>query len=283
MPTPRKNESEDDFIGRCIPFVINDGTAKDEKQAYAYCKSLWDTEKKDRFILELEHDFLLPIRRQNEPIWYWDELAKRYRNKGTFLSRADALELALESILQSQNSIATIANLWSGGIIDSTVWNLSFKQVIKDEYIRQYLAGIGGRGRMTQADWGRIGNMLKNQYGFVDNFTDQLATMSDAQIEFRMRLYINSAHQANERAHAILARQWGADMVDWEKDPAAENCDTCTRRDAEPPQSIGEKGGYYDTVLGIETFPGAGDSECLVSCRCHLKFINSITGESYEG
>lgn len=41
MPTPNKNETQKDFINRCIPYVLKDGTAKDEKQAAAICHSLW--------------------------------------------------------------------------------------------------------------------------------------------------------------------------------------------------------------------------------------------------
>ena len=41
MPTPKAGESKDDFIKRCIPIVIDDGTAKDGKQAYAICASMF--------------------------------------------------------------------------------------------------------------------------------------------------------------------------------------------------------------------------------------------------
>lgn len=45
MPTPTTGESHDDFISRCIPIVIDDGTASDEEQAVAVCESLWDQEQ----------------------------------------------------------------------------------------------------------------------------------------------------------------------------------------------------------------------------------------------
>ena len=45
MPTPRKGEKKPAFISRCIPIVINDGTAKDQKQAAAICYSLWAKSK----------------------------------------------------------------------------------------------------------------------------------------------------------------------------------------------------------------------------------------------
>ena len=37
MPKPGKNESQKDFVNRCIPIVMDEGTAKDNKQATAIC------------------------------------------------------------------------------------------------------------------------------------------------------------------------------------------------------------------------------------------------------
>lgn len=45
MPTPREDEPKDDFIDRCIPIVIEEGTAEDGAQARAVCESYWDEEQ----------------------------------------------------------------------------------------------------------------------------------------------------------------------------------------------------------------------------------------------
>lgn len=45
MPTPRTDESRDDFVGRCIPIVLDDGTADDQDQAVAICNSMWEEEQ----------------------------------------------------------------------------------------------------------------------------------------------------------------------------------------------------------------------------------------------
>lgn len=42
MPTPREDESKDKFIERCIPIVLEDGTAEDNDQAFAVCQSMWE-------------------------------------------------------------------------------------------------------------------------------------------------------------------------------------------------------------------------------------------------
>lgn len=47
MPTPRTGETQGDFVTRCIPVVLDDGTAKDAKQATAICFSMWEQAKKE--------------------------------------------------------------------------------------------------------------------------------------------------------------------------------------------------------------------------------------------
>lgn len=44
MPTPTSNETHDEFIERCIPIVIDEGTAEDNEQAIAVCESIWEEE-----------------------------------------------------------------------------------------------------------------------------------------------------------------------------------------------------------------------------------------------
>jgi HK97 family phage prohead protease len=44
MPKPKPNETKDEFIKRCIPYIIKEGTEPD--QASAICYSLWDKHNK---------------------------------------------------------------------------------------------------------------------------------------------------------------------------------------------------------------------------------------------
>lgn len=46
MPKPRANETEQEFVSRCIPIVLDDGTAQDNEQAAAVCYSMWETGRK---------------------------------------------------------------------------------------------------------------------------------------------------------------------------------------------------------------------------------------------
>ena len=46
MPQPREGEPFEKFIAKCVPIVIQEGTAKNEKQAYAICQSMFERWKK---------------------------------------------------------------------------------------------------------------------------------------------------------------------------------------------------------------------------------------------
>ena len=46
MPTPNKNETQKEFVSRCIPYVMKEDTSRDSKQAAAICYSIWRESKK---------------------------------------------------------------------------------------------------------------------------------------------------------------------------------------------------------------------------------------------
>ena len=48
MPTPREGEEQKDFVSRCIPIVLKEGTAKDRSQAAAICFSMWREHAKEK-------------------------------------------------------------------------------------------------------------------------------------------------------------------------------------------------------------------------------------------
>lgn len=45
MPVPTNNETEEQFIERCIPVVIGDGSARNTAQAYAMCVYIYQNKQ----------------------------------------------------------------------------------------------------------------------------------------------------------------------------------------------------------------------------------------------
>ncbi len=139
--------------------------------------------------------------------WYWNEASNRYHHRnGTeyFMSRQQVLDYVNQSISAAGNVTDQLASLVANGQLAPTDWNDLMRQEIKDEYIRQYLLGRGGREQMTAQDWGSIGGMIGDQYRFLDGFFANVATgeLTEAQIAARARMYINSAREGFERGQA---------------------------------------------------------------------------------
>lgn len=171
--------------------------------------------------------------------WYWNPAAQRYQDAATgrFLAGDKVLEWTRESISASQAASDKLAELVAERALSPDAWELLMREELKREYIRQYLAGIGGQAQMTQADWGSIGGMLKEQYiGHLDIFADEIAAgkLSEAQIRSRARMYFESAKEAYERANA-RARSGGE--------------------------------------LVLPAYPGDGQTVCLTNCHCTWEIV----------
>lgn len=213
--------------------------------------------------------------------WTFNPRSARYHDdRGRFLSVDRALGFVQQALDASGARSATLAQLYGGGMLRGSDWRNAMRQEIKTSYIQQYLAGIGGRDQMTQAHWGRIGGLLKHQYGFLEGFTGELGEMSEAQIRARAQIYVDGARQAYERATGQRMLKAGFDAsVDWILGPVrTEHCESCLTWSEMGAQTPGPNGGF-PTIDG-ETFPGDGTSECLGNCKCHLEHEN-VDGELF--
>jgi hypothetical protein len=165
-------------------------------------------------------------------MWKWNSEARRYYNDdtGLFMAKDTVLGFVHDSFEGTGLVTDTLANLLGENRLAPADWRFLMREEIKREYIRQYLLGIGGREQMTQADWGRIGGMLTDQYRYLDDFYKENAAgaLSEAQVAARSRMYIRSAREAYERANA---QAWGG-----------------------PP---------------LPAYPGDGSTVCLTNCACH--------------
>lgn len=116
------------------------------------------------------------------------------------------------------------------GDINVQQWVLEMRQQVKDTFINEYMLGRGGRNNMTQADWGRVGRMLRDQYQYAEGFARDIdaGKVSAGQIRTRARMYVDSGTQAFERAKA---------------------------------ESQG--------IPPLPAYPGDGQTICRANCQCH--------------
>jgi len=210
--------------------------------------------------------------------WRWDEAAARYRDQvtGRFLSRNAVEGYVLDSLAAASKYSEGLASVLGDTKIMAGGWYSAMRQEIKEEYIRQYLVGIGGREQMTQADWGSIGGMLTEQYKYFEGFYNEViqGNLSPEQIAARSNMYLNSAREAFERAQAKLSKSKGFDEERWLIDTGAENCEDCLAFAGLGWQSI------VDDPYG-GAIPGSGDTKCLTACKCTIEYRKSDTDEVF--
>jgi len=198
------------------------------------------------------------------PDWRWDPGAGRYRDaRGRFFSRAAALADVDQSIQLSSNVVRDLAGMVANGKISSTDWLDLMRNEVKDEFIRQYLDGVGGRAMMTPQNWGDLGYQIGRQYNYLNRFANDLEGLSEAQIQARAQLYSNASRQAYWKAKERVAQRIGVTYERWVLG-IAEHCDDCIARDAR---------GWVP--FGTWGQPGDGTTQCLTNCKCHKEFMNA--------
>ncbi len=165
--------------------------------------------------------------------WIWDDIKKFFIDAAGVIAEKLGFGVLVDLRDQfSENAMTEsdklISSLMEDGNIGLQTWNLQMRELIKNTYRAQYELAIGGRENMTQADYGRLGGILQEQYRYLQGFTDDLAAgkLSPGQAMYRARMYIDSSTQAFERARAA---GFGLDL----------------------PQ-----------------YPGDGGTQCLTNCKC---------------
>ena len=200
----------------------------------------------------------------------WDTAAARYRDNrtGRFVAEQTIKNTFIELgegtnsfAGYSQRNMTNITQRYLDGRIDLRGWQKAMRNEIKDSHIVSATAGRGGRNAMTQADWGRTGARLRQQYGYLDNLAWERynGTVSDAQMMNRAKMYAGNNRTAyfDGKTAAMKA----SEMTEERRvlNPA-EHCADCIAY-----------AGLGWQPIGTLPEPGQG-SACLSNCKCNKEF-----------
>ena len=202
------------------------------------------------------------------PTYYWDPSVARFRDETGLFVANEVVRGYVDASLRATGSVVEpLIELTLSGTLTPDELEDRIREELKREYLRNYYLGIGGRAQMTQADYGSIGGDLAYQYRKLSGFIDEIASgeLSESQIRSRMRMYVNSARQAFEKAKRKSKIVAGYTEVRWVVNPAVENCEDCLAFEALGWQSIDSD--PFDGCV-----PGSGCSVCLTNCACWLEY-----------
>ena len=172
--------------------------------------------------------------------WEFNDVSKIYRN----ILSEQLLNATRQVRLREQLTQKQIANVrrlsveLRDGKITVQQFRRTMQRRIKRLYTQQWALAKGGMNALTAADLVNIQNQVGVQYGFLDNFTEQIrgGELSFRQIRNRSEMYMHSGTQAYERGRASSYR------------------------------------------LDLPAYPADGSQICLSRCKCHWEFDKDANG-----
>jgi hypothetical protein len=202
----------------------------------------------------------------------WNETAGRYVSLATgrfvpFADVRDALEAVIDASGQRMNGIT---QQLVDGSLSLSDWQLAMMEQIKIEHTAAAAAARGGWAQMSQSDWGAVGRMIRDQYGFLQGFADQVASGQQAlngTALVRADLYGDAARGTFEEIRRRYERLMNGMEEEARVLGEADHCTGCLDQAALGWQPIG-------------TLDQIGEEECIT--RCHCKFVYRKMGPGGE-
>ena len=193
----------------------------------------------------------------------WDPVIARFRDAdtGRYISR-DAVRQAVDLlILKAQDRIRIASNELRSGNISIGEWQSIMRDQIKNTHLATEALLRGGWAQMTQADFGRVGQRVREQYDYLANFTQELLdgiVVTDGRFMSRAGMYPASARTGYHEEETLQLQQLGYTEERNVLRPA-EHCDVCVEQTALDWVPIG-------SLIPI------GDRTCLSNDKCFKQY-----------
>lgn len=195
----------------------------------------------------------------------YDPKQKAFIRDGRKVSRL-AVRAEIDKLTEHvAKEAARLAKSYSSGGLTLTQFETSMRELLKSAHIIAASVGKGGRIRMTQADWGRVGAKIKWQNGYLSKFARKIGKGSISEIASasRARSYASSIYIS----FAGTYRESQTEFVEGGKNPALvrlitnseEGCQECADDEAE---------GW----MSVDDMKELGTRICGDFCKCDLEF-----------
>jgi hypothetical protein len=198
------------------------------------------------------------------PEYTFSEASQRYRNMATgkYIKR-EVVRRALDTALdRSRNEVQRLARSLVNGNMSIADWQIATAKEVKSMHLASASLAKGGWAQMGPREFGKVGNTLRNEYGYLAKFAEQIKDGTqrlDGSLISRANLYAQSPRGTY---HAIEARG----MLDQGKAECRNvlggsdnNCEGCLAETAKGWMQLGE-------------LTPIGDRQCLANCRCSVEY-----------
>lgn len=202
------------------------------------------------------------------PQFSWDDASQRYRNRATgrFVPNA-TIRNALDGYLANGAAEAQrLTDALRQGFLSREEWTRGMMRNVKNNHLAATALANGGWGKLTPADYGRLGSRVKEQYRYLRRFAQEIETEQqalDGRAVVRARMYAGAARAAYQEERRRRHREQGKTQERRIR-TASESCADCIEY---------EQRGWAP----IGTLPEIGRSKCLTNCKCYFEFRDEVS------
>lgn len=189
-----------------------------------------------------------------------DTGAGRYRDTktGRFVS-AHRVRDALDRTLDGADDVTgVLADALKERSINLAEWQVRMSQHVKATHLNAVALERGGWANMTPADYGRAGQIIREQYAYLRRFVDDIATgrqRLDGSLNVRARMYTQAGRKTFHKSRHASLRDGPVTHVRSRLHPA-DHCEECVALD----------GKWFK--IGDPRYKLPGDRICRVNCHC---------------
>jgi hypothetical protein len=103
-----------------------------------------------------------------------------------------------------RQDLSDLTQQLQNGQIDLGYWQITMREDLRKQYALQLIKASGGKAsEVDPDDWLRLGNQLKEQYEYLENFAHQIAdgTAQEGMLTNRAAMYADSSREAYWRQY----------------------------------------------------------------------------------
>ena len=201
------------------------------------------------------------------PNYRWEPgagVTGRYRDTrtGRFLAPKVVRDELDRYLLNSAEPVNDLAQRLRDGTINLEDWHTAMRREIKNAHLNAMAEAVGGYNNMTPADYGRAGQRIREEYGFLRGFADDIASGKqrlDGTLQRRGQMYIDSARKTFYKGIEAATERGGITHIRSVLNPA-DHCAECVALDKR----------WYSIAGGAYTPPG--NRICRSNCKCSEEY-----------
>ena len=209
------------------------------------------------------------------PSYRWQPnagVSGRYQDAATgrFVG-AQPVRRELDRYLDTADPAKALAEALRGRQVSLADWEVAMRRHVKNTHLNAIALERGGWANMTPADYGRAGQIIREQYGYLRGFAADIASGKqrlDGTLGTRAKLYTQAGRNSLYRSKAASM----SDRVTHQRSIRGkrDSCWQCVELDRK--------------VFRIDdtSFPLPGRRVCNHNCGCHIEYLRLGDSGEYE-